>query len=67
MTIRPDERISFDMYFCALASMSLHPGAGTREHKQITLPECRDMAIEMLQLRREAIGNEEKVSFHSQP
>lgn len=55
MTILPDEHISFDMYFCALASMSLHPGAGTREHKQISLTECRDMAIEMIELRRQTI------------
>jgi len=47
-----NELIPFDMYFASLASMQVHPGAGTKEHKKMTLEECRDMAIEMILTRR---------------
>jgi hypothetical protein len=46
------EYFTFDMYFASLASMRHHPGAGTKDHKKLTLQECADEAIEMLKIRR---------------
>lgn len=43
--LQEDERIPFDMYFASLTSMQVHPGAGTKEHRKLTLEECRDMAL----------------------
>lgn len=48
----PEERMAFDMYFASLVSMQVHPGAGTKEHRKLTLQECRDMAIEMITIRQ---------------
>lgn len=53
--VRADEVIAFDMYFASLMSMQVHPGAGTKEHRKLTLHECRDMAMNMLELRRTVI------------
>lgn len=50
--ILPDEQIAFDMYFASITSMQYHPGAGTKEHTKLTLQECRDMALQMIELRR---------------
>lgn len=57
--MRPDERIPFDMYFASIASMQAHPGAGTKEHRKLTLEECRDMALQMIAIRRDLITSEE--------
>lgn len=46
------ESAAFDMYFASLASMQFHPGAGTKEHKPLSLVECRDKALEMVAIRR---------------
>lgn len=51
----PDEIIAFDMYFASLVAMQVHPGAGTKEHKPLTLQACKDMALEMLEIRRQII------------
>lgn len=59
MTLREDEMISFDCYFASLTSMQFHPGAGTKEHKRLTLEECRDEALRMVKLRRELLKDEE--------
>lgn len=56
MTLTPEERIAFDMYFASLCSMQFHPGAGTREHQKLSLEECRDQALAMLALRRLSVG-----------
>lgn len=55
----PSEVIAFDMYFASLTSMQFHPGAGTKEHRQLSLQECRDKAMQMLALRRQVIQTEE--------
>ena len=52
MTVRESELLTFDMYFASLTSMQVHPGAGTKDHRKLTLEECRDMALQMLDLRR---------------
>jgi len=52
------ERITFDMYFASLASMQVHPGAGTKEHRKLTLEECRDMALQMIEIRRHVVSEE---------
>lgn len=57
--IGADEIIAFDMYFASIASMQSHPGAGTKEHKKLTLEECRDTALKMLEIRRNLIQTEE--------
>lgn len=54
-----EEHIPFDMYFASLASMQVHPGAGSKEHRKMTLEECRDMAIEMIEIRREVTSQKE--------
>ena len=50
-----EERIAFDMYFASICSMQVHPGAGTKEHKKLSLDECKEMALAMLELRRSAL------------
>lgn len=54
--LEQDEMIPFDMYFASLASMQVHPGAGSKEHKIMTLEECKTMALEMVAIRREQGG-----------
>jgi hypothetical protein len=56
--LKPDENIPFDMYFASIASMQVHPGAGTKEHRQLSLEECRDMAMKMIEIRRSVTGEE---------
>jgi anthranilate/para-aminobenzoate synthase component II len=51
-----EEIMAFDMYFASICSMQYHPGAGTKEHKKLSVQECRDMALEMLDTRRELIS-----------
>lgn len=46
------ELITFDMYFASLCSMQVHPGAGTKEHKALSIDKCKEMAIDMLIVRR---------------
>jgi hypothetical protein len=55
-----DEHITFDMYFASLASMQVHPGAGTKGHAAKTLQECADMALEMIEIRRTVIHGEDR-------
>lgn len=55
--LRPEEHIPFDMYFASLMAMQVHPGAGTKEHRQLTLEECKAMAIEMVMIRRGVTGD----------
>lgn len=50
--LHPSEQITFDLYFASVVSMQFHPGAGTKEHKRLTLEECRDLALQMLAIRR---------------
>lgn len=58
MNLRPEEHIPFDMYLASLVSMQVHPGAGTKEHRQLSLEECRDMAMKMIEIRRSVTGEE---------
>lgn len=46
------ELAAFDIYFASIRSMQFHPGAGTKEHRQLNAMECRDAALEMLDVRR---------------
>lgn len=57
--LRDDERLSFDCYFASITSMQFHPGAGTKEHKRLTLEECRDVALQMVLMKRELLKDEE--------
>lgn len=56
--MRPEDQIAFDMYFASLASMQEHPGAGTKEHRKLSLDECCEKAIEMVALRQKAFSKE---------
>lgn len=42
----------FDIYFASVRSMQFHPGAGTKAHRILDARECRDAALEMLEVRR---------------
>lgn len=55
--LRPEELVPFDMYFASLVSMQVHPGAGSKEHKPLSLDECRRMAMEMIEIRRKQGGH----------
>lgn len=46
------EYLTFDLYFASLASLQVHPGAGTKDHKALSLEECKDKALQMLIIRR---------------
>jgi hypothetical protein len=59
VTLQEEERIPFDMYFASLMSMQVHPGAGTKEHRKLTMDECRDMALQMIDIRRNVVSNME--------
>jgi hypothetical protein len=48
------EYSSFDMYFASVCSMQFHPGAGTKDHKRLSIDECKDIAMQMLKARRKA-------------
>lgn len=50
------EKVAFDMYFASIVSMQHHPGAGTKDHQKMSLTECRDVALYMVELRRAALG-----------
>jgi len=54
--IRASEVTPFDVYFASVCSMQYHPGAGTKEHKKLSIDECRDVAIDMVIARRSVIG-----------
>jgi hypothetical protein len=53
------EHVAFDMYFASLVSMQVHPGAGTKEHRVLTLEECRDKALQMVDIRRNVLTGKE--------
>lgn len=53
--MKDDEKMAFDVYFASIAAMQFHPGAGTKEHRKLSAEECRDEALNMLKLRREAV------------
>lgn len=56
--LSPEEHVPFDMYFASLVSMQVHPGAGTKEHRVLTLDECKAMALAMIEIRREVTSQE---------
>lgn len=59
MVIRdPQEIAAFDMYFASIRSMQFHPGAGTREHRVLSVAECAAKALEMIHERRKVIPQE---------
>lgn len=51
----PQEIAAFDMYFASIRSMQFHPGAGTREHRVLSVAECASAALEMIHERRKVI------------
>lgn len=57
--LRPDEVMAFDVYFASIRSMQFHPGAGTKDHKQLSREECRDEALAMVAIRRSLLQKKE--------
>lgn len=53
------EIAAFDMYFASIRSMQFHPGAGTREHRVLSVEECASAALEMVKVRQQIIKAEE--------
>lgn len=53
--MKDEEKMAFDVYFASIASMQFHPGAGTKAHAALTLEQCRDKALEMIELRKSAM------------
>lgn len=49
------ELVAFDMYFASICSMQVHPGAGSKDHKILSIDECRKMAMDMIKTRRAVI------------
>ena len=47
-----NELPTFDIYFASVCSMQFHPGAGTKEHRKLSIDECRDIAVKMIKSRR---------------
>jgi len=47
-----DEMVAFDVYFASICSFQHHPGAGTKDHKALSIDECRDVALKMIIARR---------------
>ena len=51
------ELATFDMYFASIRSMQFHPGAGTKDHKVVSIEQCVSEAMAMIKARRRvAIG-----------
>lgn len=46
------EQMAFDVYFASVCSMQYHPGAGTKEHRQLSVGECKNVALQMIAERR---------------
>lgn len=55
--IDESEHTAFDVYFASVTSMQCHPGAGTKDHAKLSLGECRDMALKMIEIRRTVFGD----------
>ena len=62
MYLTEQEQNVFDIYFASISSMQFHPGSGKKDHKQLSLQECADKALEMIAIRREILGS--KKSCH---
>jgi len=56
--VKDDERTAFDVYFASVTSLQFHPGAGTKDHRVLTLEECRDVALQMIEIRRNVMSEE---------
>lgn len=48
-----DEKLAFDVYFSTLVGWQFHPGASRDGAVRLSLEECADMALRMLNIRRQ--------------
>lgn len=46
---------AFDLYFASFVAMTLHPGAGMKEHHALSLIECAELAQRCCELRKEYV------------
>jgi hypothetical protein len=53
-----DEKVAFDVYFASVTSMQFHPGSGKKDHEPLSLDDCRDVAMKMIEIRRNLIGSD---------
>ena len=56
--ISEDEIVAFDVYFASICSMQVHPGAGSKEHVPLDIGQCKEMAMKMIEVRRNVIGGD---------
>lgn len=47
----------FDMYFCSLASMNMHPGTTRDPPSKLDLADVTNMALDMIEARRVVLRN----------
>jgi hypothetical protein len=52
MKLDEHEVVAFDVYFASICSFQHHPGAGTKDHKALSIDECKDVALKMILARR---------------
>jgi hypothetical protein len=45
----------WDLYFCQVVGMNLHPGTSREGAKHLSLEECADLVDEMLRIREERL------------
>lgn len=57
--MNPADLVAFDVYFASVTSMQFHPGAGTKEHRRLSIEECRDIALQMLAMRNQLIQSKD--------
>ncbi len=62
MELHPSEFLPFDLYFASVVGMNLHPGTERDGAKRKTIPECAIFALEMIDIRRKLIFQNNAVS-----
>lgn len=59
LNLNEEEKMVFDVYFPSIASISFHPAAGRSnghdKAAQRTVEECADIALKMIEVRREVL------------
>ncbi len=61
--LEQSEQITFDIFFSGIVAMQEHPGIGRSNGVALappkkSVPECADLALEMIEVRRQVMGND---------